>query len=610
MPNEAASLPEHTSVDYIDDLELHACQMVAEGMDAVENGENDKGLDLFDQVLTMLFAEEELMHDSRFELLYNRIYSEIELEEEFMQAEDEANLVQTERSMIKDKIPNQTVSDEMVGEMKNVSDHFFFDAWEMENPQTAEFIHTFTNRNAKAIRSSMERGSKYIPMIRAILKEECMPEDLCYLPIIESGYKNHARSRAKAVGMWQFMSGTARMMGLKVNWWVDERCDPEAATRAAARYLKKLHEDYHDWYLTLAAYNAGPGRVNRAIEKGKTRNFWELVRKRLLPRESRNYIPSFMAAVTIARDPESFGFTNMEYQIPMESTKIEVDFCIDLKRLAREMGVTKDVLIDLNPALKRGVTPGGFPPYLINVPVQLRQKAKQALREIPENERVQWKRYRVRKGDTLGRIARKMGVAVKSLKTVNRIKNPRRLQIGQKLIIPYGPEKEVMAYAVSRISEPYIIRKGDTLSSIAVNYRTSVASILKYNPGIKPTRLRPGQKIYLTSGNRKRNVVHQRNFHIVKRGDTLYDIARKYGTSIQQICSMNGIRKTKTLRLGEKLRIPYPLEKGFKNYQVRKGDTLSKIAKKFQVRISDLVAWNSLSRKDILRIGQQLKIRR
>ena len=607
-PQHQPALGDH----YIQDLRLYTCQLVGEGMEAVENGQNDYGLEVFDHVLSLLLAQGELIEPGgELESLYKQIFDEIEQEERFLQAGNDDLLEDVvDEELIKAELPDQTLSDETVGEMENISDHFFFDAWAMENTRTAAFIHNFTSRNAKSIRKSLERSSQYLPMIQNIFKEECLPEDLCYLPIIESGYRTHANSRAQAVGIWQFVKGTAKMMGLKVNWWIDERRDPEASTRAAARYLNDLYREFDDWYLTLAAYNSGPGRVNRAIRKGRTRNFWELARKGLLPRETKNYIPSFMAAVTIAKDPESFGFTNLEYQLPVDTVDVSIDFSIELKRLARQIGISKDVLVDLNPALRHRVTPGGFPPYHIHVPRGLKQQTVQALLDIPQEERVQWKRYKIRKGDTLGRISRKMGVSVSSLMTVNKIRNARRLKIGQMLIIPFGPDEQVLRYAGSQPSETVTIRSGDTLSSIAQNYRTSVASILQNNPGIKPTRLRPGQKIVLTSSNRKRNTVHQRNFHIVKRGDNLYDIARAYGTSVQQLCSMNSMAKSKLLQPGDRIRIPYPHTKGTRNYSVRKGDTLSKIAKKFRVRLSDLLAWNSLRHNQILRIGQELVVLR
>ena len=602
---------------YVQDLQNHACDLFNQGLLAIGNGDLEMAMAFFDEAIDSLDSEEELLgRNIGIQTFYEDLVARVQLEEDQIQSDlvFEENGLDLEDSLKKElaeAFEDQELEGSFSAELIPDYEHFFFDQWEMENPRTADLIHNFTNRNAKAIRASLERSTRYLPMIKAIFKEECLPEDLCYLPLIESGFRDAARSKARAVGLWQFVSGTAQMMGLKVDWWVDERRDPEASTRAAAKYLNFLYEQYGDWYLTLVAYNAGPGRVNQAIRKGRTRDYWVLSQKKLLPRESRNYIPSFMAAVTIAKSPDDFGFSDLAYHEPFQSETVEVDFSIELKRLAQEAQMSAESLVELNPALRHQVTPGGQPAYRLKVPEGYLEKTRLAMNRIPPEERVQWKQYRIRKGDTLGRIARTFGVSVHSLKTANNISNPRHLKIGNQLIIPLGPEERVVRFSQDTSSGSYQIVKGDTLSQIAKDHSTTVQSILRLNPGLRPARLSPGTSIKI-KGQSGENGPQDGNqdFWIIRSGDTLYDISRFLGTSVSKLCSLNGISKQTVLQPGQRLKLPDKLNKNVQNYAIRKGDTLSKIAQKFKVRISDLMAWNQLSPSHILQVGQRIVVYR
>lgn len=597
---------------FIEDLKDQSCSLFNRAQVMLDQGAIEVGLVYFDRVAQLLddlgrFASE----DESFEVFAQDMMATIAEEESQVQADllFEEDLPPTD--LIADHLDEAPIGDEWTEEMTSFHEHFFFDEWDMQNPRTVDLLHNFTNRNAKSIRASLQRSGRFLPMIKAIFEEECLPEDLAYLPLIESGYRTSVRSRARAVGLWQFVQGTARMMGMRVDWWVDERRSPEASTRAAAKYLNYLYSEYEDWYLTLVAYNAGPGRVNRAIRKGKTRDFWTLARKRLLPRESRNYIPSFMAAVTIAKNPAAFGFTELEMTEPLETESLEVDFSIELERVAREIRCTESTLIELNPELRHKVTPGGHPPYRLKVPKGTLQQTKQALNEIPVNERVQWKEYVMRRGDTLGKIARKFGVSVYGLKTANNISNPRRLRVGKRLIIPFGPDEQVRHLVADSGTQTYRIRSGDTLSAIAKRFGMSLKRLQALNPGLDPRRLRPGQQISIGSNTlvAAPRTAAQGEW-IIKRGDTLFDIARACGTRVKTLCELNGISASHILRPGRTLKIPTSNTGSRQHYAIRRGDTLSQIAKRFRVKLSDLLAWNQLQPDQILRIGQRIVVYR
>ncbi|MCB1051315.1 MAG: LysM peptidoglycan-binding domain-containing protein [Acidobacteria bacterium] len=361
------------------------------------------------------------------------------------------------------------------------------------NAVVDSFLNVFTGKKRQAIGDSLKRSQLYVPFIQAVMQEQGVPLELAYLPLIESGYKNNARSRASAIGMWQFMEGTATDFGLRVTWWEDQRLDPIHSTFAATRYLKQLHQEFGDWYLALCAYNAGPGRVRSAIRRGGTRDFWVLAKKKLLPRETMAYIPAFLAALHIAKAPQDFLF-----EVPDAEERVfeevEIPFCLELSVLAKANRLSKETLFDLNPALVRRVVPPDQLPYLLRVPLGTAERVVASLSQIPEADRLQWTRYKVRRGDTFSAIAKRNGVSVSSLQQANPGISPKRLQIGQMLVLPIkggaGP-----SIPLGLSEDFYTVRSGDTLSQIAQKVGVSVRQLQAWNPSIRPEKLRPGQRI-------------------------------------------------------------------------------------------------------------------
>jgi len=298
------------------------------------------------------------------------------------------------------------------------------------------FIKAFSTVRRTSIQNALGRASEYIPVYKKLFRERGLPEDLAYLPIIESGYRMHATSRARAKGVWQFMAATARMFDLRVDWVVDERLDPFKSAVAAAKYLSTLHREYGDWYLALACYNGGTRRIDRAIRHLKTRDFFKLAQTRYLRRETRNYVPAFIAAIIIARSPSDYGFSPAKADPIFADTKwIQVPSPADLTQISRLSGLDTARLKTLNPELIRDFTPFNIDTYSLRVPRDTKEDWLDRVVRLPEEKKyfIGW--YRVRRGDNLYHIARKFGTSVWKIKRVNNL-NSNLIHPGDRLRIP------------------------------------------------------------------------------------------------------------------------------------------------------------------------------
>lgn len=427
------------------------------------------------------------------------------------------------------------------------------------NGRVNHYLIYFQTKGRKHLSNWLSSSGKYIPMMSEILEQKGLPTDLVYLAMIESGFNVKARSHKAAVGPWQFIKPTAIRYNLRVDSWVDERMNPEKSTIAAANYLGDLYEIFQSWELAAAGYNCGEDRVQKAIDQHNVYDYW-LLSEYTLPRETKNYVPKLMAALIIAKDPKKYGFSNIVYQKPDDYDKVEIPPQKSLKDIAKVIGSDPNTLTQLNPSLIRGATPPGT--YTkIKVPkgyasvVKEKQNMIVALRNynIPT-----YIRYKVRKGDNLGKIAGKYRVSISSIKKKNGIKGS-LIRIGQVLKIPkysssgsYQDETTTYSYAKSKST---------------INYR-------------------------------------------VKSGDTLSEIAERFGTSSRHIKSQNNLRSSK-IKIGQILKIPSDIKVSsndkFISYNVKNGDSLWKIAKKYRVSVSDLKNWNNLSSSKLAR-GDNLRI--
>ena len=387
------------------------------------------------------------------------------------------------------------------------------------NARVLKYINLFQGRLRGHIAEGLSRGSQYLPMIQGVFRAEGLPLDLAYVPLIESAFKTNALSRAKAKGVWQFMRGTARENGLRHDWYVDERSDPEKATRAAAKYLKMLHGMFDgDWYLALASYNGGPGRVQRAIKRSGKRDFWALTRtSRYLPRETREYVPMILAAIVIARNPAQYGFEFTPGAMPPRETVTLAD-AVDLRRVAEWTGTSIDQIQALNPELRRWTTPMRSSGYELKVPEGTADALRARLEESPRDARASLNWYTVRRGESLTTIARKLRVRKADLAEANYLSIRSRVHAGQKLIIPRAPAvlmaanidrqtpvTESRAVAANLSSAPdaqqsdrvrliYRVKRGDTLLRIAQLFNTTVSAIRHWNR-LSSSRIRVGDRL-------------------------------------------------------------------------------------------------------------------
>ena len=445
------------------------------------------------------------------------------------------------------------------------------------NDAVKYYVGYFTIEKKKVFGNWLKRARRYVPIIKEILKENGMPEDLVYLAMIESGFSPKAYSPKKASGPWQFIYSTGGRFGLRVNYWIDERRDPEKSTVAAAKYLRALFNQFGCWYLAAAGYNAGEGRVGKAIEKYNTNDFWELAKYNALPRETREYIPKLIAAAIIAKDPEKYGFGSITYDDPVRFEEVQMPKGTLLKVIAKANSMDLAYLKSLNPEILRGITPPNLNNYAIKLPspVNIEDFHKNLEMALSSEKKVKdVTTYKVKKKDTLAKILKRYRLEQKDIYLVNDCEEGLKIKPGMVLNIPkfYGPsgKKEVVAKNVHRESTEvkpdkkekqykqaqqakpekqeqsrtyHIVKKGETLSTISNKYGIDVAS-LKIVNNLKKDKVYPNMKLKLVKHVQKKDKKDVK-YHIVKKGETLSTISNKYGIDVASLKIVNNLKKDK-----------------------------------------------------------------
>jgi len=318
------------------------------------------------------------------------------------------------------------------------------------NGRVEQFIHYFQTKIREKFVVWLGRSEKYNPFMRNVLKEHGLPEDLVYLALIESGYNPYAYSRAKAVGMWQFISLTGKRYGLRVNWWVDERMDPEKSTIAAAKYLKDLYDMFECWYLAAAGYNAGEYKIIKAMKRYRTEDFWKLTQYRYLKRETKDYVPLMIAAALVAKDPEKYGFTDVEYQEPLRYEKVKVPALTDLSLIAKACETSLEEIKDLNPEIQRRVTPPNEFEYEIKIPFGKKELFLENFEVLQPLEKFEFKTHLVKKGETLKSIARYYRVDGEAMFEINHLNRTSQISKGMTLLIPLWKHEEIRPLVVAQ----------------------------------------------------------------------------------------------------------------------------------------------------------------
>lgn len=443
----------------------------------------------------------------------------------------------------------------------------------------------------------LSRAETYFPMIEKVFDEEGVPEELKYLAMVESGLNPRARSWARAVGMWQFIGATGKAYGLNVNGWVDERMDPEAATRAAARHLKDLHAMFGDWQLALAGYNYNPAKVRRALRAAESRlgrkaTFWDIYTD--IPRETRNYVPMFIATALIVSHPEAFNLKPVEPGPPYAYHVVPVYGMHPLSTIARLAGTSETTIKALNPALTRNSLPPSTSAYLVRIPTGTYDRFVREYEKLPEDLRKPATEHVIRSGETLSGIAQRYGTSVSKLMSQNGLSST-RIRVGQRLAVP------MVNY--SGASDESLIAQAD-------------GALVHYGPrNLRPIEPAPHTPLpapvkTVSSRSSSRSSAPSNSTKItyrVKSGDTLSEIAESNGVSIRQLRSWNGIRGS-TIRVGQRLTIYTKSSSKLVTHTVRRGETLSLIANKYSVSVSDLREWNSIKGSKIY-VGQKIVVR-
>jgi membrane-bound lytic murein transglycosylase D len=374
------------------------------------------------------------------------------------------------------------------------------------NDEVLSFLNFFQTPRGKAIvETGLRRSGRYRDMISRVLREEGVPQDLIYLAQAESAFQPLALSRAGARGIWQFVPWRGNEYGLKRSWWVDERQDPEKATRAAAQHLRDLYGLFGDWYLAMAAYNCGPGNVQKGVERTGYADFWELYRRNVLPRETKNYVPIILALTLIAKDAAHYGVqTDLDQPVP--SDVVKPGRAIDLRLVAETIDADAETLRSLNPSLLRMATPDD-PFFELHLPKGTAQKFSAEIADIPPEKWVSWRRHRVEAGETLTSLAKKYHVTAPAIAAANSLGRTDVLSPDDKLIIPAS---QPAAEAKSRLVR-YRVRKGDTLGGIADQFSVSAEELRKWN-GLKAARVSRGMvlRVYTIGGGTETALVHKR----------------------------------------------------------------------------------------------------
>jgi membrane-bound lytic murein transglycosylase D len=441
------------------------------------------------------------------------------------------------------------------------------------------YLDFFQTRGRERMSIWLTRMPRYEAMIRERLQQENLPGDLVYLALIESGFSNTATSRAKAVGMWQFMKATARGYHLRVDSWVDERRDPFRATDAAARHLRDLNHRFGSFYLAAAAYNAGSGKVSRGLvrlpeEESDSVNsdatFFRLYDTKWLRRETKDYVPKLIAAAMIAKQPRRYGF-NPGRAEPAAYDSIVVPDMTGLDVIAGLADTTVAAIRELNPQYLRLTTPPGTK-SLLRLPLGRGPATIAAYAELPARRRVTFIEHFVARGETLGGIALRYRVSQAMLAAANPRVNSRRLRINQRLIVPTGGA--LSTSVARRMADPVVaagtstgafhrVRRGETLSEIADEYGVTQRELRLWNVVDSRGRIRAGQRLRVVSPDAPRRVIPKappvepsgERTHLVRRGDTLKSLAKRYGVSIQALREANGLGEREPLKTGIALKI-------------------------------------------------------
>jgi membrane-bound lytic murein transglycosylase D len=541
------------------------------GQDNYKAGHLEAAKQNFDRALNLLERSKLDVHlDERWQREYNRVLEAVKRKETPAQEADASTEQESEPAPI-DEANEVTypVDPKIKAKAEAEVQATRSDLPLMLTDPVASYINYFSSRGRSTLEHALERGGRYQEMIQRILREEGVPQELIYLAQAESGFHPLAVSRVGARGMWQFMGIRAKAYGLQRTWWVDERQDPEKSTRAAAHHLKDLYNQFGDWYLAMAAYNSGPGTVQQAVKRTGYADFWELYRRNVLPKETRNYVPIIVAVTIMTKNPAQYGLDDIVTERPVPYDSVKIDYSVDLRLVAECVDSSPAMLQDLNPSLLRWTTPKDQE-FLLRLPAGTRDEYLSAIDPIPQAMRVWWRYHRIAPGDTLTSLGRVYRTTPRAIAQANDLEISADLDPESKLIIPVAPGKhpatEQATYA--RHITRYKVHKGDTVQSVADNFGVLPAMVRRWNhlrgDGLQGRRVlyvhlpvtpssSPETAHKIASKSKLNNrlppvATKSPTRHRVKAGETLSSIASSYKTTVAAIKHDNG--NLATLRPG------------------------------------------------------------
>ncbi len=544
-------------------------------------GDKDAAKEHFDRATNLLNdASSEIHSDPRVQREYDRVLEGLKkLEATALQpADNPTDQQKTEPAPIDEanEVTNYPVDPSLKAKAAAEIKATHSDLPLMMTDQVAGYINYFSSRGRGTLEHALTRSGRYRAMIERILKEQGVPQDLIYLAQAESGFHPYAVSRAGARGIWQFMGSRARAYDLHRDYWMDERQDPEKSTRAAAHHLRDLYNQFGDWYLAMAAYNSGPGTVQNAVKRTGYADFWELYRRNVLPKETRNYVPIILAVTIMAKNPSQYGLDTIVPDPKMVYDTVTINYAVDLRLVAECVDVSPAELQDLNPSLLRMTTPKGR--FELHLPVGAGEKYQAAIMAIPPDMRLWWRYHQVAPGETLMSIARSNHTTLKAIADANQFDSSADLDTGAKLIIPLAPGKHSSGdETYSKRLTVYRVRKNDTVQTVADNLGIPPATLRRWNRTkgdslagrrvlyvhlpVSPAAAGSERAAASKSAFKSKHSSHLTNAksaspvrHTVKRGETLYSIANNYNTSVTAIKQTNA--HLATLRPGMVLVIP------------------------------------------------------
>jgi peptidoglycan lytic transglycosylase D len=574
LPEPAIEVQAPGSADPVADLISKVEKEFQAGQDNYKAGHLEAARQSFDRAFDLLLGSNLEVHsDPRLEAEFDRILDGINsYEMQALQQGDGFTEQKAEPAPIDEaneaNVPvDANVKAKAEAEIKSTAS----DLPLMMTDQVAGYISYFSGRGRGTLENALTRSGRYEDMIRRVLKEEGVPQDLIYLAQAESGFHPLALSRVGARGIWQFMASRARGYGLQRDWWIDDRQDPEKATRAAARHLKDLYQQFGDWYLAMAAYNSGPGTVQSAVKRTGYADFWELYRRNVLPKETRNYVPIIVAVTIMAKNPGQYGLDHLDKAHPVAFDTITIDYPVDLRLVAECVDASVSDLQDLNPSLLRMTTPKDHE-FLLRLPTGTKEKFQTAIAAIPPDMRVWWRYHKVKPGDTLASIGREYRTPVKEIAEANDLEEGQALTPDSKLTIPIAPGKRALSEEAtySRRAIRYKIRKGDTVQRVADNFGVPPAMVRRWNH-LKSDSLKGRTVVYVhlpvtptadqevlathhpATKHGKKAVTAKSSSdpvvrHKVKQGETLFSIASAYKTTVDALKRDN--RNVAVLRPG------------------------------------------------------------